>query len=420
MKKRIVISIFFVCTTVTLPQSKLTLEECYNKARANYPLIKQKEYIARIEEYNVSNVWKGYFPQITISGQTTYQSDVTTIPFSFPGIKIESLTQDQYKAAADISQVIYDGGIMSAQAEIQRSSAEVDDQKVEVEMMKVKERINQIYFGILLSDAQISQIDLVKKDLIASLDKITAALQNGITTQSSVDIIKAELLKTNQKEIEAISSRKTLIDILCQLIKQKLDEPLKLEQPSLKIISTEEEINRPELKLFESQTKMIEIQNELTLSKILPKASLFFQGGYGKPTLNMLKNNFDWYYITGARLTWSPSNLYTFSNEKEIIELSKKSIDVQKETYLLNTNISLNQQKREIEKLRELIVIDKQIIDIRTTVKESSRAQLENGVITASDYIRELNAEDQVKQNLAVHTIQLLLANQNYQLSTGN
>jgi outer membrane protein TolC len=418
MKNKLTL-LFFAVMSISSAQSTLTLDECYNKARENYPLIKQKEYIAKSRDYSVSNVWKGYFPQITISGQATYQSDVTTIPISFPGIKIDALTQDQYKAVADISQIIFDGGVMSAQSDIQKASAQAEDQKIEVELIKVKDRINQIYFGILLFDEQIIQTELLKKDLNASIEKLSAALKNGTATQPNVEVLKAEMLKAVQKEIELKSSRKAFVDMLGLLVNLKLDESLKLEKPIATTVSANEEINRPELKMYSSQRDMIDNQSGVTLSKILPKASLFFQGGYGKPTLNMLKNNFDWYYVAGARLTWSPTNLYTYGNENEIIELNKKSIEAQKETFLLNTNLSLNQQSREMEKLNELINVDKEIITIRTSVKESAKAQLENGVITSNDFIRELNAEDQAKGNLAIHKIQLLLAQQNYQLTLG-
>ena len=418
--KRIFLILLLLRPEFVIPQTQLTLEDCYKKARINYPLIKQKEYIEKTKDYSVSNVWKGYLPQITISGQATYQSDVTSLPISIPGITIETLTQDQYKAIADVSQVVYDGGIMSAHADIQRSSAEVDDQKVEIELLKVKDRINQIYFGILLLDEQLVQTELIKKDLNASHDKLNAAFANGTATKPNVDILKAELLKTDQREIELNSARKAFTEMLGLLINQQLHEEAKLEIPQFQSSVGSVEINRPELKLYSSQANLIENQGGLTLAKILPKVSLFFQGGYGKPTLNMLENKFDWYYIAGARLTWSPSNLYSNGNENEIKELNKKSVEAQKETFLLNTNLTLKQQNSEIEKLHSLIKVDKQIIEIRTSVKDASKAQLENGVITSNDYIRELNAEDQAQQNLAIHSIQLMLAKQNFQLTLGH
>jgi outer membrane protein TolC len=401
-------------------QNKITLEECYSKSRDNYPLIKQKEYIAKSKDYSISNVWKGYFPQITINGQASYQSDVTSLPISAPGFSIETLTRDQYKAFADVSQVIYDGGMMGSQAEIQESIAGADDQKLEIELLKVKERVNQIYFGILLLEEQRKQIDLVKKDLNESLSKLTAALENGTATKSNVDVLKAELLNNEQRRIELVSSRKAYINMLNLLINSNLEESTNFIQPALLNVAPQEEINRPELKLYSYQKNIIESQNGLTISKILPKAGLFFQGGYGKPTFNMLNNKFDWYYITGARFSWSLSNLYTQGNEKEINELNKKTIDTQKEAFLLNTNVSVKQQLIEINKLKELINVDKEIITLRTSVKEAALSQLENGVITSSDFIRELNSEDTAKQNLAIHTIQLLLAQYNYKLTIGN
>lgn len=417
-KKRVIL--FLLITSALAAQTRLTLEQCYEKARVNYPLIKQKEYIARSREYNVKNIWMGYLPQINVSGQATYQSDVTSLPVSLPAIKIETVTKDQYKAVAEVSQTIYDGGVIGAQAEIQKSSAEVDQNKIEIELLKVKERVNQLYFGILLLEKQLVQTELVKKDLNAGLDKLTAALAGGITTKQNVDILKAELLKMDQRKIELEAARKNYIQMLGLLINQTLDEPLVLEQPSIRNITGYEQVERPELNFYSAQERLIETQTGLTLARILPKASLFFQGAYGKPTLNMLKNSFDWYYLAGARLSWSPSSFYTYSNENEIAELNKKSIVAQKEAFLLNTNISIKQQLVEIDKLKELIEVDQELIALRIAIKEAAKAQLENGVITSNDFIRELTAEDQAKQNLSIHTIQLLLAQYNYLLTVGN
>ncbi len=420
MKKRLSLIFFLVCAVTIYPQTKLTLDECYQKARENYPLIKQKEYIAKSKDYSVSNIWKGYFPQITINGQATYQSDVTSLPVSFPGLTIESLTKEQYKAVAEVTQTIFDGGIMSSQSSIQNAAAEIDDQKVEVEFLKVKERINQLYFGILLLHGQLIQTDLIKRDLTASLLKLNAALVNGTTTQTNVDILKSELLKVDQREIELKTSRKSYVEMLGLLINLRLEVTILLELPEDQILLDSKVVDRPELKLYSSQEKLIDNQSGLSLAKVLPKANLFFQGGYGKPTLNMLKNEFDWYYTAGARLTWQLSNLYTYGNENEITELNKKIVETQKETFLLNTDLLLNQQSSEINKLRELIKVDEEIIKIRISVKDAAQSQLENGVITSNDFIRELNAEDQAKQNLVIHKIQLLLAQQNYKLTLGN
>ena len=134
----------------------------------------------------------------------------------------------------------------------------------------------------------------------------------------------------------------------------------------------------------------------------------------------MFVNESAWYYITGIRFSWSLSSLYSYGNESEINQLNLQSIDAQTETFLLNTKITTNQQLQEIDKLNKLIDVDKGIIELRTSVKLAAKSKLENGVITPSDYIRELNAEDTAKQNLEIHKIQLLLAQYNYKITTGN
>ena len=420
MKKLLFISLLLIGAEFIYPQTQLTLEDCYEKARINYPLIKQKDYIAKTKDYSVSNIWNGYFPQITLLAQASYQSDVTEVPMPLPGVVIERLSKDQYKVAVDVTQTIYDGGIMSSQAGIQESVNEIDDQKIEIELLKVKERVNQIYLGILLIEAQLNQVDLVIEDLNASISKLEAAYANGTATKSDVDVLRAELLKTEQRKIELVSSRISYINMLGLLINESLTESTIFSTPSPINYLSAEEIIRPELQLYSAQKNLIENQNGITASKIIPKANLFFQGGYGKPALNMFVNDFDWYYITGIRFSWSLSNLYSYGNESEINELSKLNIDAQTETFLLNTKITTNQQLQEIDKLKKLIVVDKSIIDLRTTVKESAKAKLENGVITSSDYIRDLNAEDTAKQNLEIHKIQMLLAQYNYKITTGN
>jgi len=420
MKRLLFITLLLLGSEFIAPQTQHTLEECYEKARINYPLIKQKDYIAKTKDYSVSNIWNGYFPQITLLAQASYQSDVTEVPMPLPGIVIQRLSKDQYKVAVDVTQTIYDGGIMSSQSGIQESLNEIDDQKIEIELLKIKERVNQIYLGILLIEAQLNQIEFVINDLNASISKLDAAYANGTATKSDVDVLRAELLKTEQRQIELNSSRLSYINMLGLLINESLNESTIFSTPSPINYLSAEEIIRPELKLYSAQKNLIENQDGITVSKIVPKANLFFQGGYGKPALNMFVNDFDWYYITGIRFSWSLSNLYSYGNESEINELSKLNIDAQTETFLLNTKITTNQQLQEIDKLKKLIEVDKNIINLRTSVKESAKAKLENGVITSSDYIRDLNAEDTAKQNLEIHKIQLLLAQYNYKLTTGN
>jgi outer membrane protein TolC len=412
------IVICFVCHTLNAQTlSQLSIENCYRAARENYPLVKQLELISKTAGYSVENASKGYLPQFSISGQISYQSDVTKIPVQLPGMTMPELSKDQYKIFAEASQVLYDGGTIKKQQEAIRINAVVEAQKLEVELYKIKEKINQLFFGILVINEQLGQNELLKTDIQLGINKAEALIANGTAFKSSVNILKAELLKVTQRGTELRFARKGFLDMLSLFINRPLDERTQFLKPRLR--SLDNEISRPELQLYNYQLKGLDVQERTVAAKNLPKLNLFLQGGIGKPALNMLNTNTEPFAIGGLRINWPLSGFYTSKNEKAAIEVSRQSIDLQKETFLLNTNIQLKQQDAELDKLSGLLSSDEEIIALRASVKQASSAQLENGVINTSDYLREVNAEDQAKQNKILHEIQLLLAQYNKQTTTG-
>jgi outer membrane protein TolC len=221
------------------------------------------------------------------------------------------VNKDQYKLLADVNQLIYDGGIVKQQKNIQQLNEDAEQQKIEVELYKLKERINQLFLGVLFLDEQLKQVDLVKEDLNNGIKRVEAQVSNGVAFRSSLNVLKAELLKADQRVIELKSSRKGYIDVLSLFLNQDLPADIKLESPVAQSSVLTNEIQRPELKLYSTQEKLLGGQYKLIDSRNKPKASLFFQGGYGKPGLNFLKNEFEFFYTTGVRLNWSLGGLYT-------------------------------------------------------------------------------------------------------------
>lgn len=414
--KNVLIFFFSLTSLVAAAQQRLTIEDCYMLARDNYPLVKQRDLIAKSNSYSIENASKGYLPQWTIFGQASYQSDVTQVPIAAPGVTV--LDKDQYKIYSEVSQILYDGGTIKAQKKIVEANTLVEEQKLEVELYKLKERINQLFFGILMIDEQLTQAEIVKKDIQSGLDKTNAAIANGTALKSSGDALQAELLKTDQRTIELKAIRNAYAEMLGLFINRTPDEATIFEKPQPVTVSTS--INRPELRLYELQKSSLDMQDKLLNARNLPKLGLFLQGGYGRPALNMLNNDFDLYYIGGVKMSWALSGLYTRKNERALLDINRSTLDIQKETFLFNTNLSLRQQNSEAAKLQELIKTDDAIIALRTKIKNTALAQVENGVISSSDYLREVNAEDQARQNQLLHEIQLLMTYYSQQTTSGN
>jgi outer membrane protein TolC len=412
-----VISLLLLLPVLVISQS-LTLETCQQKAKANYPLVKQYGLIEQTSQYNISNANKGYLPQLSLSARGTYQSDVTALPpFLAPkdakgnSIPIPPMDKDQYQAVLEASQLIWDGGVIEAQKKITSVSTDVEKKKLEVDLYALNERIDQLFFGILLINEQVKQTEILENELLTNYNRISALKQNGLANQSDLDAIKVEQINVSQRKSELKSTQKSFYIMLSAFTGMSVNDKTIIEKPELDIsVMNQTKNNRPELALFEAQSKLIEGQKDLLNAGNLPKIGAFLQGGYGKPGLNMLTNEFSAFYIGGIRLSWNFSGYYTQKNNVNKLDINKKTVDIQKETFLFNTDLKTKQQQTEIEKIQSILTSDVEIIRLRENIKIAATAKVDNGTLTVSDLIREINAESQARQLKSLHEIQLLMA----------
>ena len=120
------------------------------------------------------------------------------------------------------------------------------------------------------------------------------------------------------------------------------------------------------------------------------------------------------FILVDIRFTWPFGGLYTVKKEKQQTEINKEMVDVEKRNFHSEYKHDIKKQRSEIEKYIQIEGRDEEIIDLREQVKKASLAQLENGIITADDYLRVVNLEDLARQSLIIHQIQLLQAQINY------
>lgn len=403
-------------------QSTLTLEQCYRAAESNYPLTKQHALIASTRDYNISNIAKGIYPQFNVSGTATYQSAVTDIsipPINGYKIAIPTVPKDQYKLYGEISQTLTGFGINHQQREIGNTDAALQELNLNSDLYQLKDRINQLYFGALLIDDQIEQNDLAEKDIQTGIDNVQARIDNGTDFVSSLNKLKAQLLQTQQHTIELLASRIAYTDMLSLFINQPVDSTTQLERPEPP--QNTNSINRPELKAYDLQIQQYAENLRLTRLNLYPQLSAFFQGGMGQPNpMNLLSTSLSPYYFTGLRLSWTIGGAYTYKKDRLISLNNQEMVKAQRGTFLFNTEQTMHQENADIRKYRKLIQSDDDIVNLRESVSKTSAVQLRNGVISANDYLLDVNAAAQARQDRAVHAIQLLMTQYNYKTTSGN
>ena len=397
--------------------SSTSLEDCYRLARENYPRLPDTKRQKEISDLRIQNIGTSWNPQLNLNGQATYQSEVTKVSVPIPGVSIPSPSKDQYKVYLDVKQTIYDGGASEASKSVEKSALAADLQNLEVELYGINDKVNQLYFNILLMKENEEVIRLKQSVLDERIKILESGFKNGMVTSRDLELLKAERLLAEQQISEIHAERLSLLGTLGILTNQTLSESTSLREPAILVRSGA--ITRPELKYFDLLGNKLDQSSQLLMKTRSPKIFGFGQTGYGKPGLNMLKNTFDPYYVVGLGVSWNITDWSQTSRSQKILEVQKEMVGSQKASFDQNLSIALFKANEAIKKVDQLLKIDDELVALRSKIARNSASQLENGVLTSADYIVDLNAATQAGINQKSHKVQLMYAVTNYNTLAG-
>ncbi len=396
----------------------ITLKDCQSWARQNYPSLKNMDIWEKVSTLNIENIHTNYLPGINLNGQASYQSAVTNVPINIPGINIPEVSKNQYKVYLDFKQTIWDGGLTAAQKELENAVLSKNLNSVETELYQLNEKISKLWFSVLFTKNNKQVIETQVATLNEKAKVIESGIKNGILEPYNLDIITAEIIGLKQNITEMETGIEASLKVLSILTGKEINSAENFELTNTEL-ALNNDLNRPELGLFNSQSELLDVQSGL-LDKIRkPKVFGFGQAGYGKPGLNMLSDDFDPYYLVGVGLNWKVSDWKKSKRDKQLLELQKEFIQTQEEVFLQNLSILLEQQELAIKKIKALILSDQQILKLREKITTSSASKLANGNITSTDYLQDMQAETIAKIKLETHKIQLVEAKTNYQILKG-
>ncbi|MDD3108104.1 MAG: TolC family protein [Alistipes sp.] len=398
---------------LSLP-AQATLQACHTWATANYPLIQRYALIEHTTQYTLSNAARGWLPQGSLSLQGSYQSDVTSFPdamratYEAMGITLKGLDKGQYRATAEVTQRIWDGGVSHAERLLAQAEGAVQQAANAVDLYALRERVNTLFFGTLLAEAQAEQ-NLLKQNLLRSnLSRLKACQSNGTALACDVEALEAELLTIQQQYIGIRSTSEAYRTMLSLFTGHSIDSlslPVPCEVPSA-------EVCRPELEYFQRVEDRITAQAEGVRASTRPQIGASFQGFYGNPGLNLFKDMVEgrntWNYIAGIKMQWHFGNYYTKRNRLQQLENVRQETALQRETFLFNLRLQTQQQQQAVQQMEQQIAQDARIIALRESVRKAYEAKLENGVIETTELLREITAESAARVSAATRRIELL------------
>lgn len=412
------ILVFIFGGVLSVKAQEVRLTDCWQKAKQNYPRAKDRLDYEQIANLRVSNLKTAYLPKIDANAQATYQSDVTHMDLSklpVPGLSIPSPDKDQYKLTVDLSQLIWDGGQVSASRKLELAGLAADNMQVAVDLYALKGRVTQLYYGVIIKKQQLKIQEALKANLEQKLSKTSSGVRNGAVLKANELLLKAEIVKLNQDMASTESDKDGLIDALSVLVGSSIPYSSDFiwdEAPSAGEL-------RPEFELFQLQKARLDVVNDLYIAKRMPKVSAFGQVGYGKPALNMFNSSFDSFYYVGVRATWNIFDWSSTKRDKQTLRLRQNMVDTRQAMFEQSQKMELMQESKSLSKYENLLKTDEELIAVREEVAKSYSVMYDNGAIDAADYVGRQTELKQAELNREMHKVMLAFSKVNINIING-
>lgn len=413
----------FKCLLLLLPLGAraITLEECRALAEANYPLIRRTALVERTAAFTVQNLGKNFLPSVQVSGQATYQSDVAALPGLLQGLLRQNgfdyrgLARDQYRLAVDVQQLLYDGGQTRAQRELAVRQGQTETARTEVDAYAVRQRVDDLYFSLLLVHERLRLNAELQGVLGSNRAKLDALLRGGVAMQSDVDAVDAELLRARQQAVELQSARSVTQAVLALFIGRDTTALAVLEKPADRLPAEVPSLRpdmRPEMRLFDAQTSEAAARRRTLDAGLRPSVSLFAQGWYGYPGLNMFDDMFSRSWglngMVGVRLSWNLSRFYTRRTDHRLIDTQIELVENARSVFLFNNRLQAVQDSGAAARARSLLAADDEIVQLRRRVRQAAERRLEGGVIDVNALVQEIGRENEARISRSLHEIEML------------
>ncbi|MBL7802376.1 MAG: TolC family protein [Saprospiraceae bacterium] len=388
----------------------LGIEQVRQLAVQNSPLQQKKLLAESVSALQTRNIRSNNLPRVSVGAQASWQTDVFGLPIESPLFRVPEVPKDQYKLNVDVAQRIWDGNSDQYARRQRNLESQVTAAQTDVDVFQVREVVTDLFFKVLLLNESERILEATRGDLNARLKQAQAAVAGGVALRTTADQLQIQIWKTEQ-QLEAVrADRNTLLDILAAWIgRPQVD--FGLVAPAMPPVNTpagpELIDTRPEFKLIKLQQQAQVLQADALNLRRQPRVEAFVQGGLGSPNpLNFFETDFQPFAIIGLRAAWTPIDWGNTRRERQVLSLQQNLLDAQAQSIRLRLDAQIRRDRGEIAKADAQLRQDEEIIRLQEDIVKRAEAQVQNGVMTATDYLAQINILTQARLTRATHQIQ--------------
>lgn len=400
MKSFILLFLGWACP-IALAAQPLTLDACKQLAHAHYPAIKQYQLLAQTRDFTMDNAAKAWLPQVSVQVTGLVFTDIlkSNIPAKQLGVDMK---QQLAVGNVMVRQQLYDGGKTAAQRQSIAAEAMVQTRQLDVTLHELNHRIEQLFFGILIHDTQIRQLRLLQEDLDLSRKTVASLQQGGMANQSDLDAVAVEQVKACQSMEAVQASREAYLQMLGLFVGKDLHAD-SLVCPDM--VAPAAENRHPRLTYYQAQLNGLSAERKQLDARLLPTLSAFGLGLYHTQLTDMARSGM---LAAGLSFSWNIGALYTRKNDLRNLELKRRKIENQRETFLFDNRLKDEQTNGNIASLRRQLTLDEQLVALRQRLRTASEKKVRFGTESVNELLRQVNALNEARLQQALHQIQLL------------
>jgi len=362
------------------------------------------------------NIETERYPAISVLGQTQYQSDVPTPPPFLPGGQpLFVPPKDTYDISVRVDQRIFDPGA-SARLALAHADLAESQARVRTSLYGLRSEVNEAFFSAALLQEQLGALAATLDDLDARLREMSARVRAGAALAGEAAAIEATLLQQRQRADELRASRAVAFARLAVLTGRAIADDAAVALPELTTAvasargGLERLRARPEYAQFDRSRDRATRQQELTAAQDKPQMSAYGRAGYAQPGLNVIGDGFETYALGGLQLQWKAWNWGVSGREKQALALQRSIVDAEEASFTEMLRRAIQMDAATIDRLQTALAADDRIVALRESIQRAARLRIDEGVITAADYVDRETETLTAEFDRARHRVELAQA----------
>lgn len=420
--KRFLTVLVLILGTSTLTYSQISIEDCREMARNNHPAIRMYGLVGATRECSFSNASRQWIPAVRLGGMAGVYNNVSSFNDLFAEsdelarwvgdkiidrLNIVDPSPFTYKVEAQLSQKIYDGGMSRASKNLADAKAQVQMAEADVTLDQVCDRVDEVYYSILLLEQRQMQAESKTKVLLSARNRVLSLYDAGTARQGELDEVDAAYIEAEQQKAALESSLKSFRMALSLLVGKDVSSE-KLLRPTVPLMPH----LSPQMLLLDNQFKLLSLEREKLNVACRPRLDLVADAYYGYPNRNIFMDQVSLSprvnAFVGVRLSWDLAAFYTRKNDLGILKNSLEEINIQKDIVSRNIDIQNSSIYVEIDRLQQCLEKDNELVRLRERLRKSAELSYSQGDINANDLISRIDDEYQARLNAEIHEIETL------------